>query len=369
MRDSSAVAIAQSAGGEAAFAPAALETASPLVSVIIPVYNAERANGRFLVQALESVAAQTYGTFEIIVVDDGSTDGSPRTVERFIAAHPDLDVRLVRKSNGGQSSARNLGARHARGKWLAFLDQDDIWTPTRLQVVRPHLADDVGLVYTDADIIDENDITQYAGIHAGHGMGGHHPKRSLEDVLYEDILVMPGIMTLRKSLFALIGGFDERLSGCEDDDLYLRAMQAGRIVYVPVVTLKWRRYPASYGLSRRMLDSRLVYWQTLIRDYADGGRDRVKARRISLRFLRGFLDECARQLSDGGPLAPDYLAAAVGLLPFVGPVDRASFALVEWAWRAHSRLGLLARTWFLHGLESARPQIHDLAPPVEPGAH
>lgn len=362
---STAARTAPAAAGEAAASPAAFQTGAPLVSVVIPVYNAERANGRFLTQALESVAGQTYQAFEIIVVDDGSTDGSAGVVERFIASHSNLAVRLISKDNGGQSSARNLGAQSARGEWLAFLDQDDLWVPTHLQVVRPHLIDGVGLVYTDADIIDENDAVRFDGIHARYGMGGHHPKTGLEDVLYEDICVMPGVMTIRRSLFEQLGGFDERLSGCEDDDLFLRAMQAGHIIYVPVATLKWRYYTDSYGLSRRMIDSRLVYWQKLIRDYADDGRDRVRARRISLRFLYVFLVEGATRLNDDRPLTADYLAAALELLPYVGPLDRASFALVEWAWRSHSRMGFYARTWFLHGLEPAQPKLHELVPPAE----
>jgi len=363
--DSSAVIAAPAARDEPALLPAALQTGAPLVSVVIPVYNAERANGRYLVHALESVAAQTYRSFEIIVVDDGSTDGSVGVVERFIAAHPGFAVRLIRKDNGGQSSARNLGARNARGEWLAFLDQDDAWVPTHLQVARPHLVDGIGMVYTDADIIDENDAVRFAGIHARYGMGGHHPKTGLEDVLYEDICVMPGVMTIRRSLFEQIGGFDERLSGCEDDDLFLRAMQAGRVVYVPVATLKWRYYAESYGLSRRMIDSRLVYWRTLMSDYADDGRDPVRARRISLRFLYVFLVEGAARLNDDRPLTTDYLAAALKLLPYVGPVDRASFAVVEWAWRSHSRIGHYARVWFLHGLEPAQPGLCRLIPPAE----
>lgn len=357
---------ATAAGGRttAEAPPAAVGSGSgpPSVSVIVPVYNAARADGRYLVAALESVAAQDSPPLELIVVDDGSTDDSAGIVEAFIAAHRDFSVRFVRKANGGQSSARNRGAELAEGDWLAFLDQDDIWPPTHLRTVVPHLADGVDLVYTDADIIDENDVVVRPGIHARYGMGGRHPKTCIEDVLYEDICAMPGVTTIRRSTFTRIGGFDERLSGCEDDDLFVRAIVSGRVVYVPAPTLCWRLYAQSYGQSHRMIDSRLVYWRKLVHDHADGGRDALRVRRISLRFLSVFLGECSRRLADDGPLAREYLAAAMQVLPALGPVDRASFSLVSWAFRRRSRSAALARIWFLNGLEPARPR------PVDPAA-
>ena len=173
---------------------------------------------------------------------------------------------------------------------------------------------------------------------------------------------MPGVTTIRRSTFAQIGGFDERLSGCEDDDLFVRALASGRVAYVPVATLRWRQYPQSYGQSHRMICSRLLYWRKLVRDFADDGRDAVRARRISLRFLYVFLCECSRRLGDDVPLASDYLDAALEVLPSLGRVDRASFALVGWAFRARGRSAALARTWFLNGLEPAQPQSLDLDP-------
>jgi glycosyltransferase involved in cell wall biosynthesis len=329
--------------------------ASPFISVIVPVYNAERFDARYLVGAFESIAAQTYREFEVIVVDDGSTDGSSPIVEQFMTAHPEIKMMLLHKANGGQSSARNVGVAHATGPWLAFLDQDDIWLPERLQASIPFLTEDIDLVYTDADTMDENGEILVQGIHSRMGAGGKHPKTSVYDCIYRDCFVTPGVMTTRKEFFQRLGGFDERLSGYEDDDLFVRAIGAGRVDYVPISTLRWRFYGENFSRSRRMVDSRLYYWEKLLRDYAGGGTDRVVARRVTLRFLREFLHQCDLQLGEGDPLAKDNLAAALKLLPYVGPIDRAAFRLVRWAWSRRGYFAGQARLWFKYGLEAALP--------------
>jgi len=330
--------------------PVAARSPVPLVSVIMPLYNARRSAAGYLGEALASVAAQTYRELELIVVDDGSTDDSASVVAEFAAANPECRLTLLHKDNGGQSSARNFGARHAQGEWLGFLDQDDLWTRGHLAVVAPLLSDDVDLVYTDADTIDAAGTTDLAAIHAGRGLGGRHPITALEDALFRDVFVMPGVMTVRKALFESLGGFDETLSGYEDDDLFVRAVRGGRVAYVNVPTLKWRHYDANYSRSHRMVESRSRYWTKLMNDYGD---DRRTARRITLRFVREFLTQCSAQLDDGNPQASRNLSAALPLLPYLGPVDRAAFALSGWAWTRRSRAATRMRWWFINGLEPA----------------
>src|SRR2546430_1228645 len=114
----------------------------PLVSVILPVYNREKSVAR----AVESVLAQTYRPLELIVVDDGSTDGTRGVLEQFGGR-----IALLRQPNAGAYSARNLGLRHARGELVAFIDSDDIWLPHRLSAQVPLMRrPDVGLVFGDA---------------------------------------------------------------------------------------------------------------------------------------------------------------------------------------------------------------------------
>src|ERR1700749_83796 len=98
-----------------------------LVSVIMPAYN----SGRYLAESVRSVQAQTFGGWELVVVDDGSTDDTGEVARRL--AEADARVRYVRRPNGGQAAARNTGLAEARGRLVAFLDADDLWLPEKLE--------------------------------------------------------------------------------------------------------------------------------------------------------------------------------------------------------------------------------------------
>jgi len=328
-------------------------TRDATVSVILPVYNAASSSRSYLSAALRSVAAQTPAPLELVVVDDGSTDETTALVEEFGTAHPGLSIRVVHQPNGGQSSARNHGARESRGGWLAFVDQDDEWMPDHLATVLPHLAEDVDLVYTDADTIDEDGRLRDVGIHRNGGRGGGHPYVSPEAAMFQDLFVMPGVMTIRRAFFEEVGGFDEQLSGYEDDDLFLRCLQRGRLEYVPVSTLRWRIHPASASHTERMTVSGLRYWRKLVATYAADDPRGLVARRLTLRFLRVFLSYASAQLVAGNPLFAQNLAAAESLLPHLGAVDRAAFAATRWAWRSPTFAGRCARSWYLNGLAKA----------------
>jgi len=119
----------------------------PLVSVVIPVYNGER----FLRESLESVVAQTFQDYEIVCVDDGSTDGSCALLKQYGAR-----VRVIQQANAGQSAARNVGVRQATGGFVAFLDQDDRWYPSKLaqQVTVLSAEPDVAMVHCNYDRMD-----------------------------------------------------------------------------------------------------------------------------------------------------------------------------------------------------------------------
>jgi glycosyltransferase involved in cell wall biosynthesis len=181
-----------------------------MVSVVIPTYN----NARFLPEALDSLLAQTCRDFELIVVDDGSTDDT----EEVLKPYRNL-VRYVRKDNGGPASARNLGIRQARGQLIAFQDADDIWLPDKLQRQVDYLRDhpNIGVVFSDVTFFGAEGretccVKQRFSAEAGMTF----------DNLFHDHFVGMSTVVVRSSCLNEVGLFDESLIGAEDYNLYLR---------------------------------------------------------------------------------------------------------------------------------------------------
>src|SRR5258706_4985498 len=194
---------------------------SPRISAVRPVFN-----GRgFLLAAVRSVLAQSLQPCELILVDDGSTDGSLEELASLAPAP--FPVRVLRQGNAGQSAARNAAAREATGEYLAFIDQDDHWHPRHLEeLVAPLIADpDVGWAYCDFDEMDlEGNLVTRAFIRT---VGMPHPKRTIYECVAGDLMVLPSASVMRRDAFEQAGGFDETLCGYEDDDLFVRFFRLG----------------------------------------------------------------------------------------------------------------------------------------------
>ncbi len=306
----------------------------PLVSVIVPVYNACRSNPGYLEEALGSVCSQTYRNLEVIIVDDGSTDETPEVCRRYIAGHGAVPIRYARKENGGQSSARNLGVSLAKGDWISFVDQDDVWFLDKLERVVPLLGDGVDLVYTDSDTIDERSQRTLVGLHRNYRFGLPHPKRTVEDCIFKDVFVMPGVMTVRRDLVLRVGGFDEALSGYEDDDLFVRLFPTASVRYLPESTLWWRIYSDNYSNTSRMIRSRLQYWRKLMAGYTEGGRDRARVVGLSRRFFREFLRQAILQRRAGKELFRENVEASREIAPHLPLLERLAFAAPSSLWCA-----------------------------------
>ncbi len=124
---------------------------APLFTVVVPLYNTER----YIAETLDCILAQTCQDFEIVVVNDASSDQGPAIVETYRSRDP--RVRMVTQDNRGLAGARNTGIRHARGRYLALLDADDLWTPDKLALHRAHLdaRPEVGVSYAGSAFIDE----------------------------------------------------------------------------------------------------------------------------------------------------------------------------------------------------------------------
>jgi glycosyltransferase involved in cell wall biosynthesis len=198
---------------------------APRVSVIVPVFNA----GRLLAEALDSVAAQTWRDFELVVVDDGSTDTETRAVLADAERRPGVTVH--RTENGGPSRARNVAIEHARGAYILPLDADDWLAPTYLERTVPVLDADpaLGVAYTWVALV-----------------GGHQGVWRTGDFTLEALLARCTIHVtslFRRQLWVDVGGYDPRfVESWEDWDLWLGAVARGwRGGCVPEVLAYYRR--------------------------------------------------------------------------------------------------------------------------------
>jgi glycosyltransferase involved in cell wall biosynthesis len=292
-----------------------------LVSVVIPLYN----GAAFIAEALRSVLEQTLAPDEIIVVDDGSTDGGPDIVARFAERYP---VTILNKPNGGQSSARNLGVKHAHGDLIALLDQDDAWYPSHLaELVRPfreNRSRRLGWTYSNLDEVDRDGELVAQSVLDSTGTA--HPKTNVMDCLRQDMFVLPSASVISRKAFLEVGGFDERLSGYEDDDLFIRLLQAGYgNMYIRESLSRWRIYAESTSFSARMARSRMIFARKLVELYPDEKlRNIFYARDLIVpRFLHHVTETMRRALRAGDmPLARNCVEDISVLESMVPATDR-----------------------------------------------
>ncbi|HLH44199.1 MAG TPA: glycosyltransferase family A protein [Bryobacteraceae bacterium] len=204
------------------------------MSAIIPAYNA----AGYIREALDSIFAQSFPDFEAIVVNDGSPDGG--ALESVLASYSDTRLRYLRKTNGGLSSARNAGIAAARGKWVAFLDADDIWLPNYLnsQLVLLGREPDAAAAFPDGFIFGDTPLSgKRLSAIPGHQLG---PVTLTDVVMGRSNLNY--CCTVKRASIERIGGFDESLKRTEDHDLYLRLLLAGeRILVNPEPLFRYRR--------------------------------------------------------------------------------------------------------------------------------
>ena len=214
--------------------------ATPLVSAIVPVYNGER----FLAQALDSALAQSLRDLEIVVVDDGSSDGSRAIADAYAARHPGV-VRVHHQPNQGLCGARNAALALARGRHLALLDADDVWLPHHLaaSVAVLQRRRGVALVHADIERVDLN----------GNSLGcfDRHWDRVGNDVFRTLFLrrehVCCPTAVFRREIIERVGNFDMRFNrlGCEDRDLWLRIAAIAEVAYLEDVHALYRLHGAN----------------------------------------------------------------------------------------------------------------------------
>ena len=232
-----------------------------LVSVVIPAYNAQAT----LDETLSSVRAQTHQTLEIIVVDDGSTDGTHALAERHAAA--DARIRVLHQANAGVAAARNAGWQHSRAEFIAFVDADDLWAPTKIE--RQLLAliaggPRAGLAYCWTARLDASGrVTRCSG-------GIQHAGDILPEVLRSNFIGSGSNVMVRRQAALDVEGYDRRLrdagaEGCEDWLFNSRVAETYRFTCVPEVLVGYRYLPDSMSANRqRMLRSYILACRQMI---------------------------------------------------------------------------------------------------------
>lgn len=217
---------------------------SPRVSVLMPVYNRKE----YVRAAVESVLGQTYGEFEFVIVNDGSTDGAGEILREYAAA--DERIVLLEQENQGYTRALNRGLGVARGEYIARMDSDDVCLPERLEMQVKHLDEhpEVAAVGGDGWAVDEDGALLYPmptekqheeidAIMAGQRLGSLRP------------LIHPAV-TMRRSAVESIGGYRPEFEPAEDRDLFLRLAEVGRLANVDAVVLHYRVHTASASIGR-----------------------------------------------------------------------------------------------------------------------
>jgi len=228
-----------------------------LVTCIVPVYNGER----FLLEALASVAAQSYRPLEILLVDDGSTDRTPE-----VAATSGIDLVYLRQENAGGPAARNLGIDKAQGEFVAFLDADDRWRPEKLDrqmarfAARPEL--DISLAHVQnfwmPDVV--GDRARLEGNRRTEPIPGY----------------TAGTLLVRRGYFDRLGRFNAAMRHGEQTEWFVRAREAGAVIEVLEEVLLERRLHGQ-NVSRLRADASLAQYFELLKGVIDRRRSRSGA--------------------------------------------------------------------------------------------
>ncbi|MBV8138498.1 MAG: glycosyltransferase family 2 protein [Deltaproteobacteria bacterium] len=260
------------------------------VDVIIPVYN----SAGTVAESVESALGQTFTDFDVIAVDDGSTDTSAEVLSRYGAG-----ITVLAQPNRGLSAARNAGVRLGSAEYLAFLDADDIWEPEMLEHTvaaldrSPHSV----LAYTNVTVVDSAGRPLNAAL-VSNSLG-RAPQ--LEDLFVSLWPIMPSAVVMRRGVFDAVGGFSEAFRGLgyEDVFMWMRARELGEFVYLPESLVRWRfsAFPHPLKRVRKERDSAKVF-EGLVRERWHRSAARlIKARERAPRSILGYIG--LRALAEG----------------------------------------------------------------------
>lgn len=259
-----------------------MTTANPVVSILTPAFN----SAAFIAETVESALQQSWSDFELLIVDDGSTDGTLDVVRT--AARGDSRVKCLSGPHAGPAAARNVGLQHASGRFIALLDSDDVWD-SRFLSEQLSLLDQ----HPDISIVSANVVSR-GGPHDGTPFwpitSGTHELRTHEPIAHEDAVSVFAVF--RREVVEHIGGFDTAFTGNEDYEFWLRAINAGfRVLQNRALLGRYRRRPGSVSSD----DLRMLNGIIAVLEAAGRMRGRLEVDRPLInRRLRWFREECVK---------------------------------------------------------------------------
>jgi glycosyltransferase involved in cell wall biosynthesis len=213
----------------------------PKVSVVIPAYNAMT----YLPETVESVLEQSFTNFEVLIINDGSLDH----IVQWASGLVDPRVKLISQENQGLSAARNTGIAQAQGEYIAFLDADDLWAPTKLEKQVRCLEDNpaAGLVHTWMVLVDER------GKSTGRVMTSNAEGDVWKQVVVQNLIACPSVM-VRRCCFETVGVFDRNLRSVEDWDMWIRIASRYPFAAIKEPLAYYRQLPSSMSKNRQVME-------------------------------------------------------------------------------------------------------------------
>ncbi len=215
------------------------------VSVVLPTYNC----ARYVGAAVESVLQQTYKNYELIIVNDGSTDGTDQALAPYLCNSG--NIRYIKQENKGHAGARNTGIRAAAGDFIAFIDSDDKWLPEKLQEQVQAFEEDpeVGLVHCNVYGFGENQEARVRGPQLTQEQLQEYSGYIFDNLYFRKIIITTTTVMIRKNCIDDVGMFDENMTryGSEDRELFLRILWKYKARYVNKPLAMYRNRSDSEG--------------------------------------------------------------------------------------------------------------------------
>ncbi len=252
---------------------------SPRISIIIPCYNAAET----LAATLESALAQTFRHFELLIVNDGSTDNSEKIAKEY--CRRDKRVRIYSTPNQGVSAARNTGVALSSAQYIAFLDADDFWSPDKLAL---HLAlmekdNSIGVSFSKIMFLTQTGEPSFT-----YSNGPFHEMQPAH-LLYENPLCTSSNITVRREVFAEVGGFNESMSFAEDQEWLFRVLLQSnwKIKGLSQALVQYRASESGLSSELNRMEAGWEKMVSITRNYATEFVDKhyARAKAIYLRYL------------------------------------------------------------------------------------